>query len=86
MRGATRKNLDSAGGKLLEGSPTVFVNGQPLARIGDAVEGHGVGIHAGPVMATGSSNVFANGIPACREDDVATCGHPATGSPDVNIN
>lgn len=85
-RGATRKSVDSAGGVLIQGSPNVYVNGSPLVRIGDAVQGHGPGVHAGPVMATGSGDVFCNGIGACREGDTATCGHPATGSDNVNIN
>lgn len=85
-RGAVRKNLDSAGGVLIQGSPDVFVNGQPLVRIGDAVQGHGPGVHAGPVMATGSGDVFCNGIGACRAGDLASCGHPASGSDNVRIN
>lgn len=37
-----------------EGSPNVFVNGQPLARIGDPIA-------CGSANAQGSPNVFANG-------------------------
>ncbi len=85
MPGATRKTLDSAGGKLIAGSPDVITNGQPQVRIGDAVEGHGPGEHGGPVMAEGSLSVITNGIPTSRAQHKATCGHPATGSPDVII-
>ena len=35
------------------GSPTVFVNGRPLARIGDAID-------CGGAIEAGSSNVFAD--------------------------
>lgn len=39
------------------GSPTVFVNGRALARVGDAVA-------CGSVCATGSPDVFADGLSA----------------------
>lgn len=41
-------------GKIAVGSGTVFVNGKPLARIGDDV-------NCGSVIAQGSGNVFAGG-------------------------
>lgn len=83
MPGITRKSLDSAGGVLIEGSSNVFVNNASAVRIGDAVQGHGEPPHDSPVMATGSSTVFVNGIGVCKEGDLATCGHPSTGSSDV---
>lgn len=86
MPGAVRQSQDSAGGTLVAGSPNVITNGTPQVRIGDAVAGHGPGEHGGPVMAEGSPNVIVNGIPACRAGDNATCGHPASGSPNVIIN
>ena len=86
MPGAVRKNQDSAGGTLIAGSPDVITNGTSQVRIGDAVAGHGDQPHASPVMAQGSPNVIVNGIAACRAGDQATCGHPASGSPNVIIN
>jgi len=85
MPGVVRNSgTDVAGGPLIQGSPNVFVENDPAVRIGDAVAGHGDdGPHAAPVMATGSSTVFVNGIPLCREGDIATCGHPASGSSKV---
>lgn len=83
MAGAVRAGVDSAGGIVLSGSPNVFINGAQAGRVGDAVQGHGNGEHAGPTLATGSPNVFVNGIPLCRAGDSATCGHVASGSPDV---
>lgn len=77
---------DVAGGAIVSGSPNVFANNKPVARIGDAVAGHGRGPHAGPVMAAGSGNVFTNNIPTSRAGDPATCGHPSTGSGDVFVN
>ena len=84
MPGVARNaGQDVAGGPIIQGSPDVFTNNKPTARIGDAVAGHGRGPHSGPVMAAGSGNVFTNNIPTSREGDPATCGHPSTGSGDV---
>lgn len=77
---------DSAGGAIVKGSPNVFVNNKPVARVGDQVAGHGRSPHSSPVMAKGSPNVLTNEIPTCRAGDPATCGHPATGSSDVFAN
>jgi uncharacterized Zn-binding protein involved in type VI secretion len=77
---------DVAGGAIVQGSGNVFVNGQPVSRIGDSVAGHGRGAHRSPVMVGGSGNVFANGISVCRAGDPASCGHPASGSGNVFAN
>ena len=86
MPGAARQGQDSAGGTIVAGSANVIVNGSPVARIGDAVAGHGRGPHSGPTMAAGSGNVLANNIPISRAGDPATCGHPASGSGNVIVN
>lgn len=87
MPGISRNTgQDVAGGAIVAGSPNVFANNKKVARIGDAVAGHGPGSHGGPVMATGSGNVITNNIPTCRAGDVATCGHPSTGSGNVFVN
>lgn len=83
MPGVSRQGADIAGGTITAGSSNVFVNGSPIARLGDAVAGHGRGSHRSPTMSGSSSTVYANGILICREGDVATCGHPATGSGNV---
>ena len=83
MPGVSRQGADTAGGTIAAGSSNVFVNGSPIARLGDAVAGHGRGSHRSPTMAGSSSTVYANGILICREGDPATCGHPATGSGNV---
>lgn len=72
------------------GSPDVFVNGQPLMRVGDTYETHTCTAgHAGPhgrALADGSISVFINGKPAGRIGDPIDCGGTAaTGSPDVSI-
>lgn len=86
MPGISRTNNDVAGGTIVSGSPTVFANGNPVARVGDAVAGHGRPPHSGPVMASGSGNVFTNNIQTCRAGDTATCGHPSSGSGNVFVN
>lgn len=77
---------DVAGGAIVKGSPNVFANNKPVARVGDAVAGHGRGSHRSPVMSSGSGNVLTNNIPTCRAGDTASCGHPASGSSNVFVN
>ena len=86
MPGIARKDEDSAGGTLVEGSENVLVNGFNVVRIGDSVAGHGLFLHASPVMAEGSTNVFVNGIGVCRAGDQASCGHNSSGSSNVSVN
>lgn len=69
----------------VSGSPTVFVNGIPWHRVGDAWAVHccGLSCHAA-VLAAGSSTVFVNKIPAGRIADPVACGSVVmTGSPNV---
>lgn len=87
MPGIARVGVDSAGGLILGGNQSsVYVNGSLAAVKGDAVQGHGSGIHSGPVMVGGSNNVFAEGIGVCRAGDSASCGHTASGSSDTFAN
>lgn len=79
-----------------QGSGNVFVNGIPLARVGDLSAGHGC-FPPTPIT-IGSPTVFANGIPVARVTDIHTphsCGNTthaggargiAVGSPNVYIN
>lgn len=74
-------------GLVVTGSDTVFINGIPVGRIGDAISPHGNGEHASAEIATGSATVFANNIPVARVGDSATCGDIIeSGSPDVEVN
>jgi uncharacterized Zn-binding protein involved in type VI secretion len=86
MPGISRATSDVAGGTITGASADVFVEGKPVVRIGDAVSGHGRGTHAGPVMSSGSKTVLVNGIGVSRDGDIATCGHPASGSGTVFAN
>lgn len=85
MPGAARKGLDSAGGTIIGGAGTVFVNGVPVARRSDSVSGHSKAPHAAPVMVGASGTVFAEGLPVSRAGDTASCGHAASGSGDVIV-
>ena len=58
-------------GAIAQGSPDVFANGLPVARLGDAV------VHDCPHCGTGhvssaSGTVFANGVGAARIGDAVT--------------
>ena len=83
MPGVTRKSMDIAGGRLIQGSSNVIVNGKPAVRLHDHVAGHGLSPHSGPIMIKGSGTVFVNGKPLCRAGDPASCGHRASGSGNV---
>jgi uncharacterized Zn-binding protein involved in type VI secretion len=86
MPKAARKTVDLAGGPIKEGSDSVRIEGQPAARKGDAIQGHGDPPHTNPKIAKGSSKVRINGKEAARVGDPATCKHPITGgSSKVNI-
>ena len=77
-------------GPIIQGSPTVFINNLPAARVNDM----GVSmICCGPniyQLSKGSSTVFIDGQAAVRKgDDIKQClsftGKVITGSPDVDI-
>ena len=57
----------SCGGRILTGSPNVFLDGKPVARKGDMGSGHGC--FPPTRIITASSTVFVNGIPAARRGD-----------------
>lgn len=85
MPGVTRVNIDSAGGPIIGNlAPTVRVNNQPITVKGASITPHGISPHSNAVMVGSSSTVYANNINVCRQGDVASCGHIATGSGDVN--
>ena len=61
MPGICRVGVDVAGGVILGvlQDGTVFANGSLVSVHDDAVQPHGVGVHAGPRMIANSKNVFA---------------------------
>ena len=73
-------DLTAHGGPIVNGAGLVFVEGQPAARVGDAVvcpltppaappPPH-VG---GPILPPGEPTVFIEGLPAARLGDTAIC-------------
>lgn len=86
MPGAARVGVDKAGDTITGNlAPTVLVNGSPVAVKGAAIAGHGLQPHAAPVMVGASGTVLANGLSICRAGDAASCGHTASGSPNVLV-
>ena len=59
------------GDTIAMGSGTVFVNGMPLARLGDLTTGHGPPPCFWPPVpiVAGSGSVFADGLPVARLGD-----------------
>lgn len=70
---ARLNDLTTHTGHVLEGSPTVRVNGQPAARVGDFANCPlftGFVPHVGGDISSGSSTVRINGLPAARVGDI----------------
>ena len=86
MPGICRDTIDSAGAALIKSQTKVFANSEEVIVHDDTVTAHLTGIHAAPpTMIAGSKNVFIGGIAVCNADDLATCGHAASGSANVNV-
>lgn len=78
--GVAVRGLDAAGGaQRAETAPWYRIDGHPVVVVGDAVEGHGDGMHAAPVMVEGESWYRVAGQPVCRAGNAANCGHVTTG-------
>jgi uncharacterized Zn-binding protein involved in type VI secretion len=86
MPGICRDTTDTAGAALIKTQTKVFANGDEVIVHGDTVTAHLAGLHAvPPTMIAGSKNVFIGGIAVCNAGDLATCGHSASGSSNVNV-
>ena len=76
-------------GVIASGSPDVFINKRPAARMQDkhtCALPPTAGPHPPSMIVTGSSSVFINGQPAARQSDKSGCGAAITvGSVDVQI-
>jgi len=74
--------------KVTAGSPDVFVDGVPAARVGDPLEPHDKPNNPkhGRAIKTGSSTVFINGKPAALTGGAISCGGVTIGSGTVNIS
>jgi uncharacterized Zn-binding protein involved in type VI secretion len=73
---------------IVAGSPNVFIENLPAARVGDPLAAHGCATCTphGRGVASGSSTVFINGLAAARVGDSINCGGViSTGSGTVFI-
>jgi uncharacterized Zn-binding protein involved in type VI secretion len=74
-----RANIDKAGGIILGGSSTVFIDGFPVALQGNRISDHGDNEHNSPVVINGTSRFIVDGTPVIIEGySKGTCGHLAT--------
>jgi uncharacterized Zn-binding protein involved in type VI secretion len=86
-------DANQVGGVILEGEPTVLVNGRPVATIGKSISPHfccGVKgcppTHCSAKTTATSATVLVNGKPICITGDKDTCGHSRVlGSTDVIV-
>jgi len=73
---------------VISGAGSVFINGKPVARLGDDLEPHAGSCPAKKhprKIAAGSGNLFVEGKPVARIGDPIDCGGAlAKGSPNVN--
>jgi uncharacterized Zn-binding protein involved in type VI secretion len=77
-------DANQAGGRIVRGAATVFINGIRAGLHVSPITPHGKGIHAGPVTTDGSPTVIVEGCPLLRITSGNTCGHSiAQGSPNV---
>lgn len=76
---------DTAGAPIIQGSPDVYANDNPVVRVGDRVAPHSTGIHRNASLTVGAPFVYTNDIKTIREEHPATCGDLATGSGDVYV-
>ncbi|BEG72436.1 PAAR domain-containing protein [Pseudomonas aeruginosa] len=84
MPGIAVCNIDSAGGTIRpSGNSTGFYKGNPIAVLGDPVDGHGRSPHNSANMVQASTKAFIKGVPIVLQGMSASCGHTATGRPDA---
>lgn len=87
MPGISRVNKDTAGGIIIgELVSSVLINNFPIVVKGANIISHGSGPHASSIMIDSSNTVFAEDKAICRSGDLASCGHSATGSNNVEAN
>jgi uncharacterized Zn-binding protein involved in type VI secretion len=65
---------NDAGGAILNGDPSVLVNGRPVAFFGSKVSPH-PDDHAGVTTTSKNKSVLVNGKPIVTVGDIDVCGH-----------
>jgi uncharacterized Zn-binding protein involved in type VI secretion len=81
-------DINVAGGVILEGNPTVLVNGRPVAVAGSPVSPHTPYNmpHSASKTTSNTPQVLVGGIPITTSNTLDICGHPRlTGSLDVIV-
>jgi uncharacterized Zn-binding protein involved in type VI secretion len=94
MPKAAENNVDTVNGGTQRNGPqsTTFVAGQLWCVVGWKGDSHPPcplpPIHCSQqwTMVQGSPTTFIEGIPVCRAGDLASCGHPTTGTPNVKAD
>ena len=77
-------DVNSGGGQVVSGIPTVLVNGQPISVDGSTVSPHGT--HGPAFTTSGSHTVLAGGRPVNYVGNPDSCGDQrVNGSPDVIV-
>ena len=85
-------NVDDCGTGLIRNTQGIrcTIGGNAIAVRGDSVDAHppcpDQPAHCNATTQGASSGLTINGIPIIREGDLATCGHPATGSTNTDNN
>jgi uncharacterized Zn-binding protein involved in type VI secretion len=67
------------------GAAKFTVAGRPVSLVGDDVNNHGPGLHAGPKMVSGSGKLTVGGIAVVIQGSAASCGHTASGNPKMAV-
>ncbi|KPQ28052.1 MAG: hypothetical protein HLUCCX14_12055, partial [Marinobacter excellens HL-55] len=72
---------------VINGSPNVFIDGKPVARVGDQLAPHSKPKHSPHprTIAAGSSTVFTNGLPVATTGGAISCGGVTIGSGSVVV-
>ena len=72
---------------IINGSPDVFIDGKPVARVGDQLAPHSKPKHSPHprTIASGSSTVFINGLPVATTGGAISCGGVTIGSSSVVV-
>jgi uncharacterized Zn-binding protein involved in type VI secretion len=83
-------DVNAGGGVILEGNPTVLINGRPVAIIGSKVSPHPPcpkpSSHCSATTQFKPGAVLVNGRPISTAPSTDTCGHPRlTGSLNVVV-
>ena len=84
-------DVNSAGGAIIKGAPTVFANGISVGLHASLITPHAPWgtphpPHKAAMTTDGSPTVFADGQPVLRVGSGVTCGHGiVSGSPNINV-